>query len=402
MTSPESRLQSYKEHFATALGAMGETLHFAAHSHHLWPDVTREAHDACWHNGAGLNDAKWGHILGEVLPQTQRNIAAVLGLPHPDQIVFGPNVHGFVLRLFSCLPTDRPARVLTTDGEFHSFARQSRRYVEDGLVELDSVPCDPFDTLHDRLADKLRRGGYDMVYLSQVFFDSGRVLPRLGELVEGVRGTDTIFAIDGYHGFCAVPTDLAPIADRVFYLAGGYKYAMSGEGCCFMAVPAGSTLRPRNTGWFADFSALDNASEAVGYADDGWRFAGATFDPSGLYRMNAVFGLLETLGLTVADIHRRIGALQSAFLERLDALSLPGLSRSALIRQPDADHGHFLTFDLGTPEAAQSLVMALASAGVRIDSRAARARFGFGLYHDPDDIDELARRLGHTLEGANA
>ena len=45
--------------------------------------------------------------------------------------------------------------------------------------------------------------------------------------------------IDGYHGFMALPTDFAAIAGRAFYLAGGYKYAMAGEGVCFMHCPPG-------------------------------------------------------------------------------------------------------------------------------------------------------------------
>ena len=120
-------MDTYKQHFATAIGGLGNTLHFAAHSHHLWPDVTRDAQLDCWQDGAQLNDAKWGKVLGEVIPRAQRHIAGTLTLPDPGQIVFGPNVHGFLLRLLSCLPTDRPPRILSTDGEFHSFSRQAHR-----------------------------------------------------------------------------------------------------------------------------------------------------------------------------------------------------------------------------------------------------------------------------------
>ena len=38
------------------------------------------------------------------------------------------------------------------------------------------------------------------------------------------------------------------------YLAGGYKYAMAGEGACFMHCPPGFGARPRNTGWYASFA----------------------------------------------------------------------------------------------------------------------------------------------------
>ncbi|MFI4860603.1 MAG: aminotransferase class V-fold PLP-dependent enzyme [Phycisphaerales bacterium JB063] len=392
-------MDSYKQHFAAALEGLGDTLHFAAHSHHLWPDVTRDAMLACWHDGAALNDAKWGKVFSEVVPQAQQRIAQTLSLPDPQQIVFGPNVHGFFTRLLSCLPTDRPPRILSTDGEFHSFSRQAKRLLEDGLIELHVVPCDPFETLHDRVCSSLSSHRYDLVYLSQVFFDSGRGLPGLESIVRAVRDEDTLVAIDGYHGFMAVPTDLSSIADRVFYLAGGYKYAMSGEGCCFMAVPPGCALRPRDTGWYASFATLADESGRVGYAKDGWRFAGATFDPAGLYRMNAVFDLLEKLGLTIETMHERAVALQVSFLEQLRSLCHPKLNPDALLGSPGVGYGRFLTFDLGNAGAAGDLTQALAHAGVRIDSRGSRVRFGFGLYHDLDDIDRLIERLQHIHTG---
>jgi len=398
-------LDTYKQHFATAIGGLGDTLHFAAHSHHLWPDVTRDAQLDCWQDGAQLNDAKWGKVLGEVIPRAQRHIAGTLTLPDPEQIVFGPNVHGFLLRLLSCLPTDRPPRILSTDGEFHSFSRQAHRLAEDGLIELHTVPCAPFDTLQERLSDAVIEHHFDMIYLSHVFFDSGRALPGLDKVVAAVRDPATIIAIDGYHGFMALPTDLSAIASRAFYLAGGYKYAMSGEGCCFMAVPPGCDLRPGDTGWYASFGTLADSSGSssggggVAYADDGWRFAGATFDPAGVYRMNAVFGLLGRLGLTVASMHERTVALQTHFLDRLQIHGHPQLNRDTLIGTPGGTHGRFLAFDLGSADAALSFTGALEAAGVRIDCRGGRVRFGFGLYHDPADIDQLVEIVQLTSTG---
>ncbi len=51
--------------------------------------------------------------------------------------------------------------------------------------------------------------------------------------------------IDGYHGFMAVETDLSAVADRVFYVTGGYKYAMSGEGVGMLHAPPGYGPRPK-------------------------------------------------------------------------------------------------------------------------------------------------------------
>jgi len=81
---------------------------------------------------------------------------------------------------------------------------------------------------------------------------------------------ETFIVIDGYHGFMARPTDLSKVDDRVFYVGGGYKYAMAGEGVCFLHCPPGYGLRPRDTGWFAEFGTLASAQgKTVGYPADG-------------------------------------------------------------------------------------------------------------------------------------
>ncbi len=386
---------SWKSHFARFLAADPQRLHFAAHSHHAWPDVTFEAQQRCWLDTARLADGKWEAIFGETLPAAQRNVARILQLSDPGSIAFGPNTHGFLLRLLSLFPADRPVRILTTDGEFHSFTRQVRRLEEDGLATATRVSVEPFADFPARLADEARRGGYDMLYVSQVFFNSGYAITDLEALAAATAG-DAILVIDGYHGFMALPTDLSRIAGRAFYLAGGYKYAMAGEGVCFLHAPPGIGARPRDTGWFAGFGALETAEDgAVGYGRDGSRFLGATFDPVGLYRLVAVMEWLVGLGLTVADIHAHAHALQQRFIDRLTSLDLRRLHPGQFVlplSQPR--RGNFLTFR--TAEAG-SLQRRLLDAGIVTDSRADRLRFGFGLYHDPDDVDRLCERLAHTL-----
>src|SRR3546814_10887875 len=90
---------------------------------------------------------------------------------------------------------------------------------------------------------------------------------------------------------------------------------MAGEGACFLHAPAGWGLRPRDTGWYAAFGALERSGGGVvAYAPDGRRFLGATFDPAGLYRLRAVLDLLERLGLDADGIHAHARALQDRFL----------------------------------------------------------------------------------------
>ena len=123
---------------------------------------------------------------------------------------------------------------------------------------------------------------------------------------------------------------------------------------------------------------------------DASRFLGATFDPVGLYRLNAVFDLLDTLGLTVQDIHQRVQTLQGQFLERLATLDHQDLAADRLVAVPsEGEIGHFLTFR--TPRAGD-LHRALLERQVITDYRDDRLRIGFGLYHDPEDVQGALRQ----------
>src|SRR3546814_6605943 len=53
------------------------------------------------------------------------------GLDDASSLAFAPNTHDFLRRLLSCLPVGRPPRILTSDGEFHSFTRQAARLEEE-------------------------------------------------------------------------------------------------------------------------------------------------------------------------------------------------------------------------------------------------------------------------------
>ncbi len=373
---------SLKAGFSRFIEAHPERLHFAAHSHHPWPDVSYAAHQQAWLDAAEMMDDKWDHVFGTVIPGAAARVAGVLGLSDPSTLTFGPNTHGFLNRIFSCL--EPPVRVLTTDAEFHSFNRQSRRWEEAGLAIVDRVTAEPFPTFAERFTREARAGAHDLIYLSQVFFDSGFVVPELDRVVSAVPEDRAFFVIDGYHAFMALPTVLGAIQDRVFYLAGGYKYAMAGEGACFLHSPPGYGPRPLDTGWYAGFGDLEpGIRDVVGYAADGSRFAGATFDPSGVYRLDAVLGWLEAEGVSVASIHDHARRLQTSLLD-----THPGIG--VLVPEPAFARGNFLTFRSDT---AADTYRRLHDRGVITDYRGDRLRIGFGIYHDDEDVARLVAAL---------
>jgi selenocysteine lyase/cysteine desulfurase len=368
--------------FARTFGRPGAPLHVAAHSHHPWPDVSYDAQLAAWNDAARLLDRKWDHIYDSIFPAAQQHIARQLSLPDSDTIAFGPNTHGFVQRILSCLPK-RQLRVLTTDSEFMSFSRQLARLEEEGLVEVTRVPAQPFSTFEQRFADATAKGDSDLVFFSQVFFDSSFRVRDLNAIVAAVPDRETFIVIDGYHGFMAVPTDLSAIAQRAFYLAGGYKYAMAGEGACFLHCAPGYGLRPRDTGWFAGFGALESGTTEVPYAADGSRFLGATFDVSALYRFNAVQEWLREEGWTVEKMLAHVRTIEHALLAS-------GAAPGTLLLSDEAMRGRFLTF---RTRDAGAIVGKLAAQNIIADHRGESLRIGFGIYHGEEDARRLARTL---------
>jgi selenocysteine lyase/cysteine desulfurase len=381
-------------YYRTFFDLIGDALHVTAHSHHPWPDVTRAAHLAYWEDSARLTNRKWeAKIFGEAVPEAQGHVARLLGLPEPGLVAFAPNTHEFVARLYSCLDGSRVARCLTTASEFHSFTRQTRRLEETGRLVVTRIPVEPYATFGERFQHALT-GRFDMVFLSHVFFDSGFVVEGLEALL-GRAAPDAIVAIDGYHAFLALPVDLARLGRRIFYLAGGYKYAQAGEGACFMSTPVGSALRPVYTGWFADFGGLAGEPEArVGYGEGAMRFWGSTFDASGLYRFNAVMRWLAELGVGPREIHVHVAALERRFLAGLAHPKLSRLPLEALTPPRGLPRGNFLTFDL---DDAQGVERRLAARGIIVDRRGRRLRFGFGVYHDERFVDALLERTRAAL-----
>ena len=162
---------------------------------------------------------------------------------------------------------------------------------------------------------------------------------------------------------------------------------MAGEGAGLMHCPPDWCPRPRDTGWFAGFSAMTGAQDGpVPYAADASRFLGATLDPTPLYRLNGVQRWLDREGVTVAGIHAHVGALQQLLIDTLDdegrSQLVPGLEEVS-------DRGNFLTFR--RPDAGE-LYDKLHAAGVVTDFRDDRLRIGFGLYHGESDVEELCHR----------
>ncbi len=371
----------YKQYYSKFLKANEGKQHYAAHSHHYWPDVTFDAMVEYWNDSARLVDDKWNYILGTKVPATQKLIAEVLNFSNPNNICFSSNTHELLIRLLSTFQ-NKKIKVLTTDSEFYSFSRQAHRLNELNLIDLTILPTTPYDNFSERFQVEINKNDFDLVFFSQVFFNSGIVVEDIESIVKSVKNENTLIVIDGYHGFMAVPTDLSAIENRVFYIAGSYKYAQGGEGCCFMTIPQDCKVQPAITGWYAGFQDLENNMNKVTFSNDGYRFAGSTLDYTALYRLHAVLKLYKDHHITVGETHAYVQMLQKNFLNYIEGIKHPYINRKNLLIVDQYNHGHFFSFKMPSVESCKEVKAELLAKNVITDSRGNILRFGFAIYQN--------------------
>lgn len=385
---------SFKPLFSRSLSADPTRLHLAAHSHHLWPDASFDGHMQAWQDAATLADRKWTKIFSDIWPRAQRHIARELATDQPEAITFSSSTHDFLVRLLSSFANEKPIRVLTTDSEFYSFSRQIERYAESGRVQVTTVAAAPFASLEERLAHELDNHDFDFVFVSQVLFNAGLRACDPVRLTGHVRNPETMVVFDGYHSFMAVPVEFGALRDRAFFLSGGYKYAMSGEGVCFIHAPRGYAPRPEVTGWFASFGALSTAQKGPAYSEDAGRLLGSTFDPTAIYRFVHVMDMLQANCISTAQIHQHSAQVATRFVEALKAHALPFSERDLVVQVDNPARGQFLAFEFAE---ANLVYTRLLEANIITDVRGNRLRFGFSLYHDVSEMQEAVERIALAL-----
>ena len=369
------------------------------HSHQAWPDAAREAQLAYVDDAARYVDDKWERAIAPRVQRTGERVLGRLGFPEGDAIAFGKSTHELVFRLLSCLKWSERPRVVTTTSEFHSTHRQLARLAEEG-VAVEWVDARDRETLGERLLAAITPGTA-LVAVSAVFFEDAALLGGLGAVVQRAAEVGAIPLVDAYHAFNVAPIDLGPAAAHAFVTAGGYKYAQFGEGVCFLRFPRETPLRPVYTGWFADFDALarPRGEGPVGYGPGGDRFAGATYDASGIYRAAAALDHFDRFGLDVPAL-RAISLRQTSHLiealareQIIDTVGAP----LALVtpREPER-RGGFLSL---RTRRAGSLVAALRERNVFADARGELLRLGPAPYLSDEELERGVALLGEAVRG---
>ena len=350
---------------------VSERLLLTGHSHQAWPDVGREGVLEAWDDAALHTDEKWSRAF-EKADRVRDGFR--LWLEAPDaELALDQNTFGLVLRFLSSLDLRRRPRLVTTSGEFHTLRRLMARLAEEELLDVVVVDAQPAATLAERLeAETDERTA--AVLVSAALFEDSRMVPRLNELAAACETRGAEFLVDVYHALGVMSFPLHGLGSA-WVVGGGYKYLQLGEGNCFLRVPPhGDELRPRLTGWFAEFAELaaEKTPGAVEYPRGGMRFAGATYDPTSHYRAARVFDFFEEQGLTPSALRENY-LRQTTLLA--DALEVEGRRE---------DYGGFVAVEVTD---AEEVSRRLSADGVMTDSRGRHLRLGPAPYLTDDQLE---------------
>jgi selenocysteine lyase/cysteine desulfurase len=376
---------------------VAERLLLTGHSHQAWPDAGFDGQAGAWLDAARYVDDKWEQAFAQA-ELVREGFVRLLGEGGAGGgIALATSTHELVVRLLSALPLRARPRLVTTDGEFHTIRRQLDRLAEEGLT-LVRVAEAPVETVAARLCDAVD-DRTAIVLASAVFFDSGRIARGLGEVADRCRRHGAALLVDAYHALNVVPVSLAAegLGDA-FVVGGGYKYCQLGEGNCFLRIPPDCALRPVVTGWFSEFTALEDRQRPgqVVYGAAGDRFAGATYDPTSHYRAATVFRFFREQGLT-AELLREVSRHQIGLLAAdFDALDVDPAVVSRDRQVPLEETGGFLA--LRAPGAA-GLVRALRARGVWADARGEVLRLGPAPYLSDRQLRDAVGVLGEVARG---
>lgn len=378
------RLQPHYSQFGVT-----DRLLFSGHSHQAWPDAALEGLNDGFLAAAKSVDEKWAGAF-ERTEVLRDYLKSFYDDPHGRYTV-SQNTHDVLIRLLSAFDWRHHPRIVTTDGEFHTVYRQTKRLEEYG-VPVERVPVFPMEGFAERFASALERPA-TVAIVSRVFFMNSLVLEELPKVAEVCREKNVPLIVDDYHGTNVVPLSLRESGmEDVFLLLGGYKYLQWGEGNCFLRFPAGCQLRPVITGWFSSFGSLTADREKTGilYDDGDNRFLGGTYDPISQYRAARVVEFFHEMGLTPEQLCAGYRDQMQALRDGFKALDLP----PELIRLqhdvPAESAGGFMALE--TPHAGEIRVK-LREMGMLTDHRNTVLRVGSAPYITREQIEEGLKRL---------
>ena len=383
----ENFANQIRPHYSSFLNSRNTKILLTGHSHQAWPDTAKLGILEAWQDAVELVDQKWRRITQEIIPEFQRHTAKRIGSSRPDDLAIAPNAHELIFRLVSCFP--RNGAILISDSEFYSASRQLKRLAEDGQPIIE-IATSPTETFAERLIQLIKQQKFSLIILSWVLFKNALILPKIEVIAQAAAQNNTPLLLDAYHAYNVLPIEADQLDGQTFIVAGGYKYAQSGEGCCFMLLPKQHVhYRPLQTGWFASNEPPSN-SKALDYGPGGQRFFGSTFDPTSFYRANHVMRWMDQQHLDPYEL-RRISLERTEYIIQIyNELKLDQYDLQLASPANAQNRAGFVAFK--HPKS-QNIIQSLKAKNVYVDGRDQNIRIGPAPYTNAQEIEQAMEIL---------
>jgi kynureninase len=323
-------------------------------------DDVREGLGAWYARMAGA----WDPWMSEMQAYRTR-LAQLMHAPRSDCVVPKTSAGQGLRAILNTYERGARPRVVATRGEFDSLDVILREYARRGRIELALVEPRAdgrFDSAD--IAEAIGEG-VDLVVVSEVIFNTGQRIDRIGAIVERAHAVGGRVLVDVYHSLGVLGVDVTA-QDVDFAVGGSYKYLRGGPGACFLYVAPrhlDGSLRTLDIGWFAKRDAFAYARpDPPELAPGGDAFMEST--PPVLTWYQARAGQRLALALDVERVRAYSLKQQLTLVELLRA-------RGIAAQGGAPDHGAFVVV---TDPRAHAWREALATRGIVADARGPRLR----------------------------
>lgn len=372
--------------------AVGARIMLTGHIHQAMPDCAGEAYQQHWDCLNRYGEERFDEEF-TVVERVRAGFAHLIEAS-AGNIALGTSVHELFVRFLSALPLAKRPRIIASDAEYPSVARQLARLAEAG-VEVILEPANPASTLVERLGRHIN-DKTAAVCASSVNFETGHQSLELDTLMPLCAAHGVELFVDAYHSINVLSFSVADYnLQQAFVVGGGAKYCQMGSGLAFMHVPPGRDFRPVVTGWFGGFDPIVDspAQTPLAYADGGARFGGSSQDMLPLFRAAKVFDYFERKALTPDFLdevhHHQLAHLAKCFTDACFAPAHIQLSTSVEYM------GGFLSF---SSPYAQQLSEAMRDRGVHTDFRKQWLRMGPAPYLCDEQLEDAIGALAESVQ----
>lgn len=373
--------------------AVAQRIMLTGHVHQALPDICADSYKEHWDCLNKYGEERWD----EVFARSDRLRAGFASILEGEQgnVALASSVHDLFVRFLSALPFNKGGRIIASDMEHPSIARQLASLSSALSIEIVWVPAIPANDLVERIAAEINDNTL-AVCVSSVNYITGQQALELDTLLPLCQKVGAELFVDAYLSVNVQPFSIQDYnLQQAFVVGGGAKYCQMGNGNCFMHVPQGRNFKPVVTGWFGHFDSLQpEASQLpLEYAEGGRSFDGSSFDALPHFRACKVLDYFEEKHLTVdflADVNFHQMSLMAKEFKELD------LPKKLIDLPVDVEYmGGFMA--LASPYA-QSLCEKMRDRGVHTDYQGSWLRLGPAPYLCDEQLEDGMIALEESLQ----